>query len=229
MEFIKKVFFVFGLFVLVGIFILGCFVILEDRRFVYIVFIIKRNIVINIQVMLFIVKNGFRDIIILWYNIFFYLRLYVKYFKMKKCENVRLNCVVLMDNFDFYKSSVVIFIYLFLLGFFFMKFKFQIWMFNFLENKVYIQRFSFVWKNKFDWIMFYCRDVDVLRFYGKIIRLDKSIERNYFEVFCQKIKFGVWMFGYCFVLFCCKEYIEKLQKYIDIDMFGLCGKKKCGI
>lgn len=26
-----------------------------------------------------------------------------------------------------------------------------------------------------------------------------------------------------------KEYIEKLQKYIDIDTFGSCGMKKCGV
>ncbi|XP_052705265.1 glycoprotein 3-alpha-L-fucosyltransferase A-like [Crassostrea angulata] len=77
--------------------------------------------------------------------------------------------------------------------------------------------------------MSYRRDADVSRPYGKIIRLDKSITRNYSEVFRQKTTFGVWMSSHCPVPSRRKEYIEKLQKYIDIDTFGSCGKKKCGV
>lgn len=228
MEPIKKVFLVLGLSVLLGIFILGCLATLEDRRFVYIAPTIKRNTAINTQVTLSTVKNGSMDTIILWYNIPSYLRSYVKYSKTKKCENVRSNCVVSMDNSDLHKSSVVIFTHSSLPGFPPTKSKSQIWMFNSLENKAYTQRPSPAWKNKFDWIMSYRRDADVSRPYGKIIRPDKSIERNYSEVFRQKTKFGVWMSGHCPVPSRRKEYIEKLQKYIDIDTFGACGKKKCG-
>lgn len=70
-----------------------------------------------------------------------------------------------------------------------------------MENGNFMIWLIEVWERSFDWIMFYCRDVYVVRFYGKIFKFDKSNDRNYFDVFWQKIKFGVWMLSYCFILF----------------------------
>lgn len=231
MEAIKKVFFVLGLSVLLGIFILGCLATLEDRGFLYIAPTTKRNAAIKTQATLSNVKNGSLDTntwIILWYNIPSYLRPYVKYSKTKKCEHVESNCVISTDNSVLHKSSVVIFTHSSLPGSPPPKNKSQIWMFNTLESKAFTQRPNTAWNDKFEWIMSYRRDADVSRPYGKITRLHKSIERNYSEVFRQKTKFGVWMSGHCPVPSRRKEYIEKLQKYIQVDTFGACGKKKCG-
>lgn len=52
-----------------------------------------------------------------------------------------------------------------------------------MENGNFMIWLIEVWERSFDWMMFYCRDVYVVRFYGKIFKFDKSNERNYFDVF----------------------------------------------
>lgn len=116
---------------------------------------------------------------------------------MKKCEHIGSNCVISTDNSDINNRSVVIFTHSSLPSSPPLKNKFQIWMFNTLENKAFTHRPNTAWKNQFEWIMSYRRDADVQRPYGKIIRLDKSLGKNYSENFRQKTKFGVWMSGHC--------------------------------
>lgn len=232
MEPMKNTFLVLGFFALLGIFIFEVLKTQEERKNVFIDPTIKNNTAIKTQATLSNFKNGFpytKTWVILWYNIPSYLNPYVKHSKMKKCEHIGSNCVISTDNSDINNSSVVIFTHSSLPGSPPLKNKFQIWMFNTLENKAFTHRPNTAWKNQFEWIMSYRRDADVQRPYGKIIRLDKSLEKNYSEIFRQKTKFGAWMSGHCPVPSRRKEYIEQLQKYMPIDTFGSCGKKKCGI
>nr|XP_034328364.1 glycoprotein 3-alpha-L-fucosyltransferase A-like [Crassostrea gigas] len=170
-----------------------------------------------------------KTLVILWYNLPFYLKSSATYFRANQCKNVGSTCILSTVNSDLNKSGGVIFTHSTLPRTPPVKIESQVWIFNTLENKAFTHKPNTAWDYKFEWIMSYRRDADVSRPYGKIIRLDKSIERNYSEVFRQKTKFGVWMSGHCPVPSRRKEYIEKLQKYIDIDTFGSCGKKKCGV
>ncbi|XP_052705260.1 glycoprotein 3-alpha-L-fucosyltransferase A-like [Crassostrea angulata] len=169
-----------------------------------------------------------KTLVILWYNLPFYLKSSVTYFQANKCSNFRSTCILSTVNSDIIRSSGVIFTHSTLPRTPPMRNTSQVWIFNTLENKAFTHWPNSAWDYKFEWTMSYRRNADVSRPYGKIIRLDKSIHRNYSEVFRQKTKFGVWMSGHCPVPSRRKEYIEKLQKYIDIDTFGSCGKKKCG-
>lgn len=175
-------------------------------------------------------KNN-NSFVILWYSIPRWLDSFAKDFRLLKCKDVRSTCTLSTDNSDLNKSNVVIFSHFTLPKSPPVKHRSQIWIFDTLENKRFTHWPSSAWKNKFEWMMSYHRDADVSRPYGKIIELDKGtcIDRNYSEVFRQKTNFGVWMAGHCPTPSQREKYIKELQKYVAIDTFGACGKKRCGV
>lgn len=168
---------------------------------------------------------------ILWYDIPFYLKKAVTYFEMRvqKCENVSLQCIISTNNSEIMRSNVVVFSESTLPKCPPMKRTSQTWCFNTMENGDFTTWPTDVWENSFDWIMSYRRDAHVSRPYGKILRLDKSNDRNYSDVFRKKTKFGVWMSSHCPTLSRREEYITQLQKHIQVDTFGKCGRKMCGV
>lgn len=168
---------------------------------------------------------------ILWYDIPFYLKKAVTYFEMRvqKCENVSLQCIISTNNSEIMRSNVVVFSASTLPKCPPMKRTSQTWCFNTMENGDFTTWPTDVWENNFDWIMSYRRDAHVSRPYGKILRLDKSNDRNYSDVFRKKTKFGVWMSSHCPTLSRREEYITQLQKHIQVDTFGKCGRKMCGV
>lgn len=174
-------------------------------------------------------SRNVNTVVILWYNFPSYLKNFVQNFKRQKCQNEGVNCILSTDNSDLNRSSIVIFTHRTLPKTPPLKIASQVWVFNTLENKRFTVWPNSAWQNAFEWIMSYQRTVDISRPYGKIIRLDKSIERNYSEVFRQKKKFGVWMASHCPTPSRREKYIKELQKYIEIDTFGTCGKRKCGV
>ncbi|XP_052702693.1 4-galactosyl-N-acetylglucosaminide 3-alpha-L-fucosyltransferase 9-like [Crassostrea angulata] len=216
----------------VGVFILGYFVSSEETIHLYVHPLIKKITANETQTPasvgeIYSFEN--KSLIILWYNIPFYLKSSAKHFRSSKCSNLGSICILSTNSSDLGKSSAVVFTHFNLPKTPPMKIASQIWIFNSMENKAFTQRPSSVWDNQFEWTMSYRRDADISRPYGKIKSLERRIVKNYSEVFRQKTKFGVWMSGHCPVPSRRKEYIEKLQKYIDIDTFGPCGKKKCGV
>lgn len=168
---------------------------------------------------------------ILWYDIPFYLKKAVTSFEMRvqKCENVSLQCIISTNNSEIMRSNVVVFSASTLPKCPPMKRTSQTWCFNTMENGDFTTWPTDVWENSFDWIMSYRRDAHVSRPYGKILRLDKSNDRNYSDVFRKKTKFGVWMSSHCPTLSRREEYITQLQKHIQVDTFGKCGRKMCGV
>lgn len=168
---------------------------------------------------------------ILWYDIPFYLKKAVTYFEMRvqKCENVSLQCIISTNNSEIMRSNVVVFSESTLPKCPPMKRTSQTWCFNTMENGDFTTWPTDVWENSFDWIMSYRRDAHVSRPYGKILRLDKSNDRNYSDVFRKKTKFGVWMSSHCPTPSRREEYITQLQKHIQVDTFGKCGRKMCGV
>lgn len=225
-------FVVFGITGLLLVFILGYFASSEKLYFTYVHPLIKNlarseshNTSSNVETDS--TKNN--KWIILWYNIPFYLKPSATYFGANKCKQVGSSCILSTSNSDLDKSSAVVFTHSTLPRTPPMKNISQIWIFNTLENKAFTHRPTTAWDNKFEWIMSYRRDAEVSRPYGKIKRLDKSIDRNYSDVFQRKTKFGVWMSGHCPVPSRRREFIDQLQKYIEVDTFGSCGKRKCGV
>lgn len=221
-----KIFCIAVLAVVLSVLILNQFTSLEKLSFKKSPLISKREILSeNISEN----KTFNKNFVILWYSIPFWLKSFSKDIRRIKCKDVISNCTLSTDNSDLNKSNVVIFTHFTLPKSPPINHTSQIWIFNTLENKQYTHWPSSAWKNKFEWIMSYHRDSDVSRPYGKIIPLNKSIDRNYSEVFRQKTHFGVWMATHCPTPSHREKYIKELQKYVAIDTYGACGKKKCGV
>ena len=165
---------------------------------------------------------------ILWYNCPSYLVSAVKSFEQAKCKNVLSKCILSTNIKQLDVSDIVIFTHAYLPRSPPKKLESQIWCFNTMENKAFTHHPSDDWKDKFEWIMSYRRDADIVRPYGKIIRRKQKIYKNYTTVIEHKSKFSVWMSSHCPVPSRRKAYIEELQKYIEVDTFGTCGKKLCG-
>nr|XP_022291913.1 glycoprotein 3-alpha-L-fucosyltransferase A-like isoform X2 [Crassostrea virginica] len=164
---------------------------------------------------------------ILWYNCPSYLVSAVKNFDQAKCKNVLSKCILSTNIKQLDVSDIVIFTHAYLPRSPPKKLESQIWCFNTMENKAFTHHPSDDWKDKFEWIMSYRRDADIVRPYGKIIRRKQKIYKNYTTVIEHKSKFSVWMSSHCPVPSRRKAYIEELQKYIEVDTFGTCGKKMC--
>ena len=165
---------------------------------------------------------------ILWYNIPFYLVPYLRKSQKKKCLKTTSTCTIYTDVKYLNMSDVVIFSHTAMPSSPPAKRNSQIWCFNSLETRALTHHPSKLWKNKFEWIMSYRRDANIVRSYGKIFRKKDIVLKNFSEVMRQKTKFGVWMSSHCPVPSRRKAYIEELQKYIPVDTFGSCGKRMCG-
>ncbi|XP_023215528.1 glycoprotein 3-alpha-L-fucosyltransferase A-like [Centruroides sculpturatus] len=89
------------------------------------------------------------------------------------------------------------------------------------------------WKEKrnlFDWTMGYRSDSDVRVKYGEVCKLPKDEqisnvnEKDYHNGKEREI---VWFVSNCHSVSNRMKYAKKLSKYIDIDVYGNCGSRKC--
>ena len=103
----------------------------------------------------------------------------------------------------------------------------QVWAFFSIES-LYLYSVGPQWKNKFSWTITYRRDSDFPCFYGKIKKRETPLTQNYSKIFERKTKSISWAVSNCKTFSKREEYIKKLQKYIDVDIYGRCGKLKCG-
>ena len=92
----------------------------------------------------------------------------------------------------------------------------------------------------FNWTMSYRTNSDVLIQYGsvvakttapvnqsdvnRLINLTHKSKKNYLV---KKIKSVVWMTSHCSTVGFREEYVYELRKYIDVDIYGGCGKLAC--
>jgi hypothetical protein len=163
---------------------------------------------------------------ILWHTIPFYLEKNLEYANSKKCKK-HPRCTFSKDKNDLPKSDVVIFTQSYLTRFPPRKKDKQIWVFNSMESPAFMEKPSLRWYNEFEWLMSYRRNSDIHRPYGIIKKRATPLVKNYTEVFRKKKLFGVWMSGHCPVPSGRKAYIQNLQRYIQVDMFGSCGTRVC--
>lgn len=107
----------------------------------------------------------------------------------------------------------------------------QKWIFYCLESPHYSYFGGFhVLNGVFNWTMTYRLDSDVVVTYGKIKpshTLSNWNEKLSKELWKKKKRSVVWMVSHCKTSSKRENYVSKLKKYIDVDIFGTCGKAVC--
>ncbi|KAH9496717.1 hypothetical protein Btru_009770 [Bulinus truncatus] len=83
-----------------------------------------------------------------------------------------------------------------------------------------------VWNLAFNLTATYRLDSDLFLPYGKLIFNPGSQGKmpNYYEIAKKKKKMAVWIVSHCEADSGRDEYVKQMQKFIDVDIFGECGK-----
>lgn len=81
------------------------------------------------------------------------------------------------------------------------------------------------YKDYFNWTMTYRKDSDVLLSYGRIRKRLKSSTMS--KTSGNKTKLVAWMATQCSTDGRRESYIQQLRSYINIDVYGLCGRLFC--
>lgn len=104
----------------------------------------------------------------------------------------------------------------------------QVWVFYGLEapfNYHYSEYESQHWRNMLNWSMTYRSDSDVQEPYGVLQTLGKPKEKDYDKIFRGKTKMVIWVVSHCITHSKREDYVREMQKYISVDVFGMCGTK----
>lgn len=85
------------------------------------------------------------------------------------------------------------------------------------------------WENQVNWTMTYRLDSDILYRYGAVMYRNnaskqEALAKNFAHVFRQKTKDVAWLVSDCLTESHREKYVNVLKKYIDIDIYGRCGK-----
>lgn len=81
------------------------------------------------------------------------------------------------------------------------------------------------WNNVFNWTMTYHLDSDIPMMYGNIRKRNKISYKNFTELAMSKKKDVAWLASRCWTYSRRESYIQELKKYVDIDIYGGCGKR----
>lgn len=104
----------------------------------------------------------------------------------------------------------------------------QVWILHNTEPPYYIYLPLENYAGVFNWTSWYRRDATVHSPYGNWRRLtDKEHDMVHDNYFRQKTKMAAWVSSNCKDKSGRMEVVEELQKYIDIDTYGKCGKLQC--
>ncbi|XP_067130741.1 alpha-(1,3)-fucosyltransferase C-like [Centruroides vittatus] len=107
----------------------------------------------------------------------------------------------------------------------------QKWIFYSLESPHYSYFGGFhVLNGVFNWTMSYRLDSDIVMTYGKVEPNPFSSvwnEQIGRDVWRRKKRLVIWMVSHCETASKRENYVKKLKKYIDIDIFGTCGRAVC--
>ena len=106
----------------------------------------------------------------------------------------------------------------------------QIWILHTDESPVHMEwrKRSPALDNMFDYTMCYRKDCNFSLPFGKIISKRNPVSINYDDVFQRKTKDVAWFSSNCRTPSLRRFYADELQKYIPVDWYGGCGRKKCG-
>ncbi|CAC5401661.1 FUT-1 [Mytilus coruscus] len=102
----------------------------------------------------------------------------------------------------------------------------QTWIFFTLESPqhIYGRYKEKQWNIAFNLTWSYRQDSDIFTPYGKFSKRLTYKEKNYTEIFEQKSNDVAWVVSNCFAHSKRMRYVQMMKKYIDVDIFGRCGK-----
>lgn len=79
----------------------------------------------------------------------------------------------------------------------------------------------------FNWTMTYRRDSDVFAHFGKILLTpNHTLPKNY-DYSKNKTKLVAWFVSHCSTEGHREHYVRRLEKYINVDIYGRCGQLEC--
>ncbi|XP_076087656.1 glycoprotein 3-alpha-L-fucosyltransferase A-like [Mytilus galloprovincialis] len=151
---------------------------------------------------------------------------YLLIFTFRNCAFRNCKIGVASDETSLSKSDAVLFYHTSLNGKVPAKSANQKWVFVSVESEAYTVT-NFLkkeWDNKFDWVSSYRPDADISFPYGLLARTKIQSEKNYTKIFLQKTKNAAWVVSHCNAVSKRYTYIKKMNKTIDVDVFGRCGK-----
>lgn len=163
------------------------------------------------------------DIHILWYAKQPY---FTGSFNFTECRYT--NCILTEDKKKLNTSEAVLFAYRDMWSNVPVKKDGQIWVIVNIESPASDSDLSHVWDNKFDWSMTYRRDSEILLNY-ETFRRTQPLEKNYHEIFKNKTKLVAWAVSNCGSGAKRREYVSEMEKYINVDIYGRCGKAPCPV
>lgn len=154
-----------------------------------------------------------------------YPKNYYKIDFLKKC--VFHNCKISFDRSLLRYSDAVIFFYKEITFKPPYKFPNQTWILTNFEAPNFKSPGKYIKYFEFDWTMSYRQDSDVYVPYGIIKESRIHAKKNYSSIYAMKRYDVAWIVSNCKTKFRREEYVEKLSKYIDIDIYGKCGWNSC--
>ncbi|KAK7075689.1 Alpha-(1,3)-fucosyltransferase 7, partial [Halocaridina rubra] len=78
----------------------------------------------------------------------------------------------------------------------------------------------------FNWTFTYRLDSDFPNPYGKVYRRHEPLPMTHVDL-SKKTKFAAWFVSNCATIGGRRSFIDTLEKWIDIDIYGACGALKC--
>ncbi|XP_067660372.1 3-galactosyl-N-acetylglucosaminide 4-alpha-L-fucosyltransferase FUT3-like [Haliotis asinina] len=108
----------------------------------------------------------------------------------------------------------------------------QVWVFHNSEVPYYYATrrpyYRKPWSSSFNWTMTYRHDSDIFRPYGLLKRRQNVPVKNYTSIVQKKTRLVAWMVSNCADWSKRTAYVKELQKHIQVDIYGTCGKRVFG-
>ncbi|XP_046364926.2 alpha-(1,3)-fucosyltransferase C-like [Haliotis rufescens] len=106
----------------------------------------------------------------------------------------------------------------------------QVWIFFSVESPIHSFNTGFggpSWEGKFNWTMSYRLDSDIKFGYGDVVPGGITEAKDYVAIATRKKKLVAWFVSNCNTQSQRMKYVNMLQKYIPVDIYGHCGRLKC--
>ncbi|KAH9498650.1 hypothetical protein Btru_007143 [Bulinus truncatus] len=83
-------------------------------------------------------------------------------------------------------------------------------------------------RSHFNMTMSYQLDSDFPLIFGQLKRR-KLPEKDYDEIYDNKTNHTAWFVSHCATWGRREEYVERMKKFMDVDIFGGCSDRRCGV
>ncbi|GFN90697.1 alpha-(1,3)-fucosyltransferase c-like, partial [Plakobranchus ocellatus] len=83
-------------------------------------------------------------------------------------------------------------------------------------------------KDRFNWTLTHKLDSDLPQVYGRLIKRNKIVPKNYDKIYRAKTRTAAWFVSHCPVRSRRQILVKQMQQRVDIDIYGNCGTLTCG-